>query len=181
MQTADLSTNFFVLFGLPVSFNVDLDVLAARYRDMQRAVHPDKYANAPESERRLSVQMAAHVNEGLQTLRDPLARGRYLLELRGVELNDTDTALDGEFLMEQMELREHLDNLRENAGPVVRLQHLMRDIQVRIKELIAQMAAALESNEAQSLQVARDKMRKLQFFRRLEEEAAELDEELAGF
>ena len=180
MQTADLSSNFFALFGLPVSFDVDLDELAARYHDMQRAVHPDKFANAPESERRLSVQMAAHVNEGLQTLKDPLARGRYLLELRGVELNDTDTALDGAFLMEQMELREHLDQVRESTNPEAKLQHLIRDIRARIKELIGQMAAALEGNDVQSLQDARDKMRKLQFFRRLEEEAAELDEELAG-
>lgn len=179
MQTADLSTNFFALFGLPVSFDVDLDALATRYRDMQRVVHPDKFANAPDPERRLSVQMAAHINEGLQTLKDPLARGRYLLELRGVELNDTDTALDGVFLLEQMELREHLDGIRESVNPDAGLQRLMQDIQTRIKELIAQMAAALESDDAQSLQDARDKMRKLQFFRRLEEEASELDEELA--
>lgn len=179
MQTADLSTNYFALFGLPVSFNIDQNLLLTRYRDMQRVVHPDKFADASEPERRLSMQMAARLNEGLQTLKDPLARGRYLLELRGVELNDTDTALDNEFLMRQMELREHLDAIRDSENPMASLDHLTRDIQGQIQELTAQMAAALEDDDDASLRDARDKMRKLQFFRRLADEASELDEELA--
>lgn len=181
MQTADLSTNFFALFGLPVSFDVDLDALAQRYREMQRAVHPDRFANASEAERRLSMQLAARLNEGLQTLRDPLARGRYLLELRGVELNDRDTALDGAFLMEQMELRERLDAVTGSENPQLALQNVSRDIQARNQELTAQMAAALAKQDAEALQDARDKMRKLQFFRRLQEEVATLDDELADF
>ena len=104
MQAANLSDDFFVLFDLPVSFDVDLGALAERYREAQRAVHPDKFANASEAERRLSVQMAARVNEAHRVLKDPLARGRYLLELRGVDLDDMDTRFDGAFLMEQMEL-----------------------------------------------------------------------------
>ena len=179
MQIADLSSNFFTLFGLPVSFDIELDALVTRYRELQRAIHPDKFANASEAESRLSVQLAARINEGLQTLKDPLARGRYLLELKGVALNDSDTALDGAFLMEQMELREHLDEVRESTDPQAKLQGLMRDIAARKQELTAQMAAALEKDDPDSLQDARDKMRKLQFFRRLEEEVAELDDELA--
>jgi molecular chaperone HscB len=181
MQPADLSTNFFALFGLPVSFHVDIDALVTRYREMQRSVHPDRFASAAEAERRMSVQMAARLNEGLHTLKDPLARGRYLLQLRGVDLNDSDTRLDHEFLMEQMELREHLDGIRERANPEASLASLSRDIQARIAELTAEMGAALDSADANSQQVARDRMRKLQFFRRLEEEAAQLDEELSGY
>jgi len=99
MQAADLSSSFFVLFDLPVSFEVDLEVLSARYREAQRASHPDKFANASGAERRLSVQVATRINEAYRALKDPLSRGRYLLELKGVALDDTDTAFDGAFLM----------------------------------------------------------------------------------
>jgi molecular chaperone HscB len=181
MQTADLASNFFTLFALPVSFDVDLDLLQSRYRELQRAVHPDRYATASDAERRLSVQMAARINEGLQVLKDPLARARYLLELRGVALNDAETALDHEFLLEQMELRERLDAIRDGEDPATRLARLRQDIRARNQELTAQMAAGLRQDDRPSLGRAREAMRKLQFFRRLEQELDELDEELAGF
>ena len=102
--------NHFELFGLPVTFDVDVDDLASRYREMQRSVHPDRFANASDQDRRLSLQMTALINEAFQTLRDPVRRGRYLLNLRGVDLGDeTDTSMNPAFLMEEMELRQQLD------------------------------------------------------------------------
>ena len=181
MQAANLSDDFFVLFDLPVSFDVDLGALAERYREAQRAVHPDKFANASEAERRLSVQMAARVNEAHRVLKDPLARGRYLLELRGVDLDDMDTKFDGAFLMEQMELRERLADVKGNANPHQQLQMISQDINAQSKSLIAQMAELLEVADADSLQQARDATRKLQFFRRLNEEVDTLDDELSEF
>lgn len=181
MQAADLSSDFFALFGFPISFDVDLSALAERYRDAQRAVHPDKYANASEAERRMSVQMAARINEAHGVLKDPLARGRYLLELRGVELDDMDTALDGAFLMEQMELRERLADVKDSADPHQQLQLIAQDINVHSKKLVDQMATLLQATDSDSLQQARDATRKLQFFRRLNEEVDTLDDELSDF
>ena len=68
-----------------MTFDIDTAELAVRYRELQRRVHPDKFANASDQERRLSLQMTAQVNEAFQTLKDPVRRGRYLLSLRGVE------------------------------------------------------------------------------------------------
>lgn len=181
MQAADLSNDFFVLFDLPVSFDVDLRALAERYREAQRAVHPDKFANASEAERRLSVQMAARVNEAHRVLKDPLARGRYLLELRGVELDDMDTAFDGAFLMEQMELRERLAEVKGSADPHQQLQMIAQDITAQSKSLVAQMAELLKKEDVDSAQQARDATRKLQFFRRLNEEVDALEDELSEF
>jgi len=181
MQAADLSSDFFVLFDLPVSFDVDLNTLAERYRDAQRAVHPDKYANASEAERRLSVQMAARINEAHRVLKDPLARGRYLLELCGVDLDDMDTAFDGAFLMEQMELRERLADVKGSADPHQQLKLIAQDINAQSKSLVVQMAKLLQATDKDSLQQARDATRKLQFFRRLNEEVDSLDDELSEF
>jgi len=181
MQSSDLSSSYFTLFNLPISFDVDRKALTERYRTLQRTVHPDRFANAAESERRLSVQMAARINEGYQTLKDPLARGRYLLELRGIELNDMDTAFDGEFLMEQMELRERLGSVNECDEPLQQLQKIARDIDVRVKEITQELAVLFTENNDASLGKARDLTRKMQFFRKLEQETDALDDELDIF
>jgi len=181
MQVAGLSSNFFALFDLPVSFDVDLNALSARYREAQRAAHPDKFANASETERRLSVQIAARINEAYRVLKDPLSRGRYLLELHGVALNDTDTAFDGAFLMEQMELRERLADVKNSADPVQQLRIIADDIIAHDKSLVTQLASLLSEASTESLQQARDVSRKLQFFRRLNEEVETLEDELGDY
>jgi molecular chaperone HscB len=163
---------------MPVSFDIDRKVLTDRYRTLQRTVHPDRFASAAESERRLSVQMAARINEGYQTLKDPLARGRYLLELRGVELNDMDTAFDDAFLMEQMELRERLGAVKEGDDPHLQLQKIARDIDVRVNEITEKLAALFVEGTGKALENARDLTRKMQFFRKLEQEADALDDDL---
>ncbi len=178
MQSANLSSNYFALFDMPVSFDIDRKILTERYRTLQRTVHPDRFANAAGSERLLSVQMAARINEGFQTLKDPLARGRYLLELRGVELNDLDTAFDGVFLMEQMELRERLADVKDSTDPHQQLQKITSDIVARIKEITEELAILFTDNNDASLEKARDLTRKLQFFRKLEQETDALDDDL---
>ncbi len=186
MQAVNLSSDFFTLFDLPVSFEIDLNALAECYREVQRAVHPDKFANASEAERRLSVQMAARVNEAYRTLKDPLARARYLLELRGVELDEKNTAVDSAFLMEQIELRERLADVRlcvgkDGVDSHQQLHSIAQDINTHAKILTIKMAELLQASDTDSLQQARDITRKLQFFRRLNEEVDALDDELNEF
>ena len=104
----DFSKNYFELFGLPVDYTVDRGDLSERYRELQRVVHPDRFASASEQERRLSMQGSTLINEAFQTLKDPMLRARYLLSLHGVDMETKDSTQDMEFLMEQMELREEL-------------------------------------------------------------------------
>ena len=100
--------NHFELFDLPVSFDIDTNTLAERYRELQRTVHPDKFASAPNRERRLAMQKATQINEAFQILKKPLTRAAYLLQLHGIDTNQQNTTMDSEFLMTQMELREEL-------------------------------------------------------------------------
>jgi molecular chaperone HscB len=178
MQQSDLSSDFFSLFGLPVSFEVDVSALTGRYRELQRAVHPDKHANASDAERRISMQMAARVNEGYQLLRDPLSRARYLLKLRGVQFNDSDTAFDNEFLMEQMELRERLAEVNENSNPEKELQAIRSVLDVRTREIIAQLGEIILNEDADHVKNSVELTRKLQFFRKLSEELDGLEDSL---
>jgi molecular chaperone HscB len=181
MQSVDLSSNYFALFDLPVSFDVDQKQLVEQYRSLQRTAHPDKFANATDTERRLSMQMATHINEGYQVLKDPLKRGRYLLELQGVELDDTSTAIDDTFLMEQIELRERLGDVKGSDDPHQQLQKIKIDIDARAGEIVRNMASLFIKNNIEALNQARDLTRKLQFFRRLNEEAGVLEDELSDY
>ncbi len=176
-----LTQNHFELFELPVSFEIDQQHLAERYRELQRMLHPDRYANATDRERRLSVQHAAQVNEAYRTLKNPLNRARYILELRGVGFSDEhDMTLDSTFLMEQMELRESLSEVHSAGDPLQKLTEILDDIRVRTRAMETQLQQLLDSGAEQDLDAARQIVQKMQFFRRLQQEAEETEEELVN-
>jgi molecular chaperone HscB len=171
--------NHFELFGLPMTFEVDADDLTSRYRELQRRVHPDKFANASGQERRLSLHMTALVNEAFQTLKDPVRRGRYLLSLRGIDLGDeTDTEMDPAFLMEQMELRENLDEVRQADDPHKHLAELANQIERRLQDGISEFRRALAEGTPEANKKARNAAREMQFLEKLREEIDNLEEEL---
>lgn len=176
MQSA--GKNHFELFGLPLSFEVDQEMLALRYRELQRAVHPDRFANASEQEKRLSVQQAAQINEAFQVLKSSLSRARYLLELNGLPLDDSDTRMDPLFLMEQIELRETLGEVRSKADPFDALNRVRDDIEGRERELIESLQQAFADGSREALEGARETVRKMQFMQRLLSEVDELEENL---
>ena len=89
----------FALFELQPGFNLDLDQLAVRYRELARGVHPDRFADASEREQRLALEQSASLNEAYQTLKSPAKRARYLLALKGGELPLEVTVHDPEFLI----------------------------------------------------------------------------------
>jgi molecular chaperone HscB len=78
----DLKQDYFALFGLVPAFSIDMERLEQAYIDIQARVHPDRFAHLSDTEKRLSMQWATHANEAFRTLKSPLTRGHYLLELR---------------------------------------------------------------------------------------------------
>ena len=175
----DLSSTHFELFGLPQAFELDRGRLDERFRELQRQVHPDRFASAGDQARRISMQQAAQLNEGYQVLKDPLRRGRYLLELRGhVFTDEHHTTRDTGFLMEQMELRERLEDVRRNEDPLAEVADLIALVRSRFDALGAELALALEDEQDEVPETAVDLVLKMQFFRRLEQEAEELEADL---
>jgi molecular chaperone HscB len=173
-----LKQNHFELFGLEPSFEIDLQTIAGRYRDLQRKVHPDRFASGTDQERLVAVQQAAQVNEAYQVLKSPLPRARYLLELQGIDLDDKDTSMDLPFLMEQIELRESLAAVRDQSDPFAALMGLRDTIDAKEGALITSLSEAFACADTLALQGARDTVRKLQFMARLSSEVEELEEEL---
>lgn len=170
------SRNYFDLFGMPVTFNLDTESLAQRYRELQRVTHPDRFANGSDRERRLAVEQAALVNEAYQTLRSPMQRGRYLLELNGMTFHDeTQTTADPEFLFEQMEWRETLAEIRTQADPLIVVASLLKTINSRRVELEQELA---ENLREQHWQAAMTVINKLQFITKINQEAAAIEGDL---
>lgn len=173
--------NHFELFGLPVSYEIDLARLAEHYRELQRAVHPDKFANASDQERRLSMQRAAQVNEAFQTLKSPIRRARYMLELQGVSFDDQrETAIDPMFLMEQMELRETLAEIPRDEQGLVKLGKLQDDIRATVKQLTNELGELFNDGSEASLSRAKANMHKLQFMDKLQQETENVEEDIAN-
>ncbi len=179
----DFSKSHFELFGIPAGFDVDLGELAKRYRDLQRVVHPDRFVNATDRERRLSMQGATVINEAYRVLKDPLARAGYLLALHGIDMDAAGgTATDADFLMQQMELREELAEVKRHADPCAAVNDLMSRINGQIKRLTAGLAEHFAAATPGRLEQARAAVQKMQFLQKLRSEAeaveAELDEAL---
>lgn len=179
MAMFDFSKNYFDLFGLPVGFRLDTASLGERYRDVQKVVHPDRYANAPEAEQRLALQQATRVNEAYETLRDPLKRAIYLLEINGIDTNqETATTRDGAFLMQQMELREALEEVRNQTDPLAAMDQLMAQIGGLVKSQVAQLAVQFEEGTPSQLEAARESVSRMQFLNKLHSEAEAVEAEL---
>ena len=105
--------NHFDLFHLPQQFAVDMAALDAAYREVQAQVHPDRFVNATDAEKRVAMQWATRANEAYQTLKNPQKRAQYLCELNGADLKvESNTAMPMDFLMQQMEWREELEEAR---------------------------------------------------------------------
>jgi molecular chaperone HscB len=178
-MAADISSNYFQLFGLPRTFDVAAAQLDSRYRELQRIVHPDRYASAGDQERRLAMQQATRINEGYHTLKDPLQRGRYLLELGGFAFGDQPhTTRDPEFLMRQMELRETLGAVRTAGDPLAMIAGLIESIDADFHALTGELRTRFDGGDCADAQAAADILMKMQFFRRLREEARELEAEI---
>ena len=106
----NLQDDDFTLFGLPQRFAQDRAGIDARWKELQREAHPDRFAAQGAAAQRVALQWSVRINEGYQRLKNPLKRAAYLCELRGAPIDaERNTAMPPAFLMQQMEWREALD------------------------------------------------------------------------
>ena len=150
-----LADDDFTLFGLPQRFALDRAALDACWRALQARVHPDRFASEGAAAQRLAMQWAVRVNEAYQRLKDPLKRGAYLCELRGVPIEaENNTAMPTAFLMQQMGWREDLDDARDAAAVEQLEQAVASDEAGKLAELgrsldeLADTAAAAQQVRA---------------------------------
>ncbi|MDE1166430.1 MAG: co-chaperone HscB [Pseudomonas sp.] len=165
----------FALFDLQPSFRLDLEQLATRYRELARGVHPDRFADASEREQRVALEKSAGLNDAYQTLKSAPKRARYLLAIGGHEVPQEVTVHDPDFLMQQMQWREELEDLQDSAdidGVVV----FKRRLKVAQDQLNDSFAACWD--DAAQREQAERLMRRMQFLDKLSYEVRQLEERL---
>ena len=124
--------NHFELFQLPQQFSLDMHELDRAYHEVQNKVHPDKFTQSSDAEKRVAMQWATRANEAYQTLKKPLKRATYLCELQGVDLEtESNTSMPAQFLMQQMEWREAFDDARQtnDLNALMRLEKELHQAQ----------------------------------------------------
>lgn len=157
----------FALFGLPARFALDEAELEQAYRRVQAQVHPDRYAAAGAAERRVAMQWATRANEAFRTLRSPITRAAYLCEQHGQAINaESNTAMPPEFLAQQMQWREELDEARGGGAQV--LIDLQQEVEARRSQVLDRLAAAID--RAHDYAAAAAAVRELHFIDRFREE-----------
>ncbi len=156
--SAQLAVSDFELFGVPVQFAQDRAQLDARWKDLQREAHPDKFASQGAAAQRVALQWSVRINEAYQRLKDPMRRAAYLCELGGAPIQaENNTAMPAAFLMQQMEWREAMDD----ATDVAALEALFDDVQQAHKAAMQQCAQLIDT--AQDLPAAAQQVRGLMF------------------
>lgn len=171
----DLTRNYFELFGIAENFSINQEQLAEKYRSFQSELHPDRFANASDQERRISVQTTAYVNEAYTTLKSDLKRSHYLLKLSDIEFNaDTETSSDAAFLMQTMELHEQVEDASSADSPLEALDELSKQLKQQQQQLVAQFTNQYEDNDLDS---AKETVLKLQFYERLTDQVRKKQEQ----
>jgi len=95
--------NYFKTFDIPVEFDLDKSDLESRYLGLQKALHPDNFANASSNERLAAVNNIAQINAGYKVLKSPIERAEHIAQLNGVKVSEEHARIvDAEFLMQQM-------------------------------------------------------------------------------
>ena len=160
------SCDYFALFGLPKAADLDGDSLRDKYRQLQAAAHPDRFAGASDSDKRAALQMASRVNDGYQILQNPLRRAAYLLELRGITaFAEDNTAMSPAFLMQQLEWREALESADGDER-----DNILQDV-IRARDDAAAQTFALLKNEDNSAAAA-DSIRQWKYLEKMLAETA---------
>ena len=162
-----LQSNDFELFDVPVRFEQDAAVLDARWKELQREAHPDKFAAQGGAAQRLAMQWSVRINEAFQRLKDPLKRATYLCELHGAPIQaETNTAMPADFLMRQMEWREALDD----AETLLNIEEIALQLNETVRKQLSKLEQLIDVQK--DFVAASGQVRSLMFTERF---ASEID------
>ena len=168
----------FATLGIERKFDVDLAAVEKTHRELSRALHPDKFAGAGATERRLALAKAVEVNESWRVVRDPIRRAEALFTLAGVPVGENkEPKPDAALLMDMMEQREALAEAKQkkDAGAVRALAESIEERAAHTERELSQ--AFTHTNGGGRLAAAVPKLGELRFYRRfLDEVSASLDE-----
>ena len=165
--------DYFALFQLKPQFKIDRQALESAYLTVQQKVHPDMHAQASDSDKRVSMQLSALANSAYRTLMNPIQRGLYMCGRNGVDPQlETNTAMPAQFLMQQMEWRETLDDVRDQPS---KLDELYKEVEQTRVNLLKEVELAIDG--ANDFDLAAKQLRALLF---IDKFGAELEDAISA-
>ena len=170
----------FATLGVYPRFELDMNMLEQRHRDLSRALHPDRYSGAPAAERRMALGRAIAVDEAIRLLRDPIRRAEALMRRSGVPVGEKEEPkASPDLLMEMMDSREELSEAarKKDTRAIKRLEAAMAG---RRDAALAALTAGFDAAEGdvEKLKLLLPKLGELRYMRRFLDEVSALEEEL---
>lgn len=168
-------TNYFALFALKSDFCVDLSALESAYQTQIAQFHPDKFATQNPQKQTIALQNTALINTAYDTLKSPLKRATYLLELSNINaFDEKDTQMDADFLMAQIEYRQALERLEIDEN-INEIEGFIGKMDILEKQYITDISQFFK---AKNLEKVKQNVRELRFYQQLKNHANELLDEL---
>jgi molecular chaperone HscB len=170
----------FSTLGIEPTFDIDLNAVEKRHRELSRALHPDKYASAPPGERREALRKAVEVNEAWRVVRDPIRRAEALFQKAGVGVGErSEPKPTSAFLMETLELRETLAEAKA-AKDFARIERLAGEVDAQRRAVMARLAKGLRAGaRIEDLAALVPALGELRFHQRFLDEVSAIEDELA--
>lgn len=166
--------NYFELFSLDVDFAIDLTKLEKNYQSQISIFHPDNFVTKNDKEKTIALQNTSLINTAYDTLKAPLLRATYLLELQNINaFDEKDTQMDMEFLMNQIALREQLESLEANKDEL-ELDDFIEKVSQKVTQNIEQISQLFEIKELDKI---KNLVRELKFYTQLNAQANQLMDE----
>ena len=161
----NLQSNDFELFGVQVQFAQDRTWIDVRWKELQREAHPDKFTLQDTALQRVAMQWSVRINEAYQRLKNPLMRASYLCELNGAPINaENNTAMPTDFLMQQMNWREALDE----AKTLEMMEEIASEVNDNGRHLLSKIEHTLDVKK--DFAAAAQQIRSLMFIERFARE-----------
>jgi molecular chaperone HscB len=162
VQPVSKDLDYFTCFGLPRRLTIDPQTLETKFYELSRAFHPDFYQNKSDAEQTISLGNSAMLNTAYRTLRDPIQRAEYLLDLEAGSVKSIRTTPPADLFEEILELQETLDEFRasdrasESASTLRRklhsdrttLEQRQRDMETQLQQLFSRWDALQDRGEA---------------------------------
>lgn len=164
VQPVSKETDYFTCFGFPRRLTIDPGKLEAKFYELSRAFHPDFYQNKTETEQAISLGNAAILNSAYRTLRDPIQRAEYLLDLEAGAVKEIRNSPPADLFEEILELQDTLNEYRatdgaSDTGRRLReklqteqqtLEQRKRDMETQLQRLFTEWDALQDRGEATS-------------------------------
>ncbi|CAD7086633.1 unnamed protein product [Hermetia illucens] len=160
LQDVNSKCDYFKLYSLSNSFNLNPTELTTRFRQLQSTLHPDKYSNKSKREQTNSLEWSSLVNKAYKTLSVPIDRGEYLLQQQGISIPEDNSTLDKEFLMEMMEKNEEVEEATKDN-----ILELLQTVQNELKEAAVELEEIFNQNDFEK---AKFLLIRMKYFRSLE-------------